>query len=146
VFYVSDQHCPASITSGDDLEKECTKVVRVEKAAFQEMTSVLLDIMEGFFIPLGTVVLLSGLAHLGHVGVQAFAEDPHLVSKRLYERYGSGEKLVHGLTTPGSNLDSASIRAWHDLDTGRKIGSPQIRLEKTAEVLLGLLKVTPKSE
>jgi len=139
VFLVSDQNCPAYTPSGDDLESDCLKIIRLENSSLQEMASVLLDILQGYCVPLGIIVIISSISHLAHVGVAGYAEDLHCVSKRIYERYGHGVKLVHGPTFPCAELDSVTIRAWFDLDRLLVTGSLQNRLEMTANAITKLL-------
>jgi len=73
-------------------------VVRVENGTLHEMISVFLDILHGHFVPLGTVLVISSLSHLSNVGVQSYCEDMNSASKRLYDRYSNGVRLVHGVT------------------------------------------------
>ncbi|MBM3938666.1 MAG: hypothetical protein FJ333_08470, partial [Sphingomonadales bacterium] len=145
VFMVSDQNCPAYIPSGDALESECLKVIRIENGTLQEMASVLLDILQGHCVPLGSIVFISSLSHLAHVGVAGYADDLHSVSKRIYERYGHGVKLVHGPTFPCADLDNMTIRAWHDLDRWLMAGSLQNRLETTATAVVKLFTKSEES-
>jgi len=139
VFVLADQHFPASVLSGDDPEQECLKIVRVENGTLHEMMSVFLDLVQGSFVPMGTVVLVAGLAHLGHVGLSAYAEDLHSVSKRMYDRFGSGVKLLHGTAVPCAAMEDVTIRAWYDLDQWLRLSSAQHRLGVTATELLNLL-------
>jgi len=146
VFVVTDQHFQASIPSGDNPEEGCLYIIRVEDSTLVEGIGVWLDVVQGYSVPIGTVVVLSSLSHLAHVGVPAYAEDLCRASKKLFDRYGRDIKLVHGTPMPCCDLPGSTIRAWHDIDTWVKITSPMCRLTDTSNRFLDMLKVKEGDE
>jgi len=146
VFMLTDQHAPPYIPSGEAIEKACVKVVRVENGTLHEMISVFLDILHGHFVPLGTVLVVSSLSHLSNVGVQSYCEDLNSASKRLYDRYSNGVRLVHGVTLPVTMMDDFQIRAWFCVNQWLQVSSPGSWLGETAGVLVRMISGVPSAE
>jgi len=140
-FVLSDHNFSAHIHSGEEFDKECVKIIRIENGTLNELVNAWLEVVRGFIVPMGTVVVLCSLSQLGQVGVAAYAEELASMSKRIFDRYGPSLKVVHGVPINGSDMDSMLVRAWHDLDCWLANTSSSGRLTETVDLFNARTKV-----
>jgi hypothetical protein len=75
---------------------DCTAIILVENARPYELAGVFLDLVKGFDVPIGTVVVLSSISHLGRSGTAAYAGDIVAAMSRIREVDGRNVRVVHG--------------------------------------------------
>jgi hypothetical protein len=102
---VSLQHCRLGGGAGD-----CLAIVLVENAHPSELAVAFLGLTRGYDMPVGTVVVLSCLSHLGRVGTVAYAADIVKAFGRIHGVYGKGVRTVHGF--PLLRGGRCRTRAW----------------------------------
>ncbi len=68
----------------------------MENAHPYELAGVFLDLVRGYDIPIGTVVVLSSLSHLGKVGMVANAVDFIRACGQVQAAYGRGVGVGYG--------------------------------------------------
>ncbi len=56
-------------------EGECLAIIRIENGTLLEMADSFHELMKGFDMPFGSVVVLSSLTYLARVGTAAYAEE-----------------------------------------------------------------------
>jgi hypothetical protein len=99
---------PTGVGEGVD----CTAIILVGNACSYELAGVFLDLVRGFDVPVGTVVILSSVSHLGRSGMAAYAGDVVAAMSRIREAYGRNVRVVHGFPVIGGGLlDDSTIRA-----------------------------------
>ncbi len=73
--------------------------------------------MRGFDVPIGTVVVLSSVSHLGRSGTAAYAGDIVAAMSRIREVYGRNVRVVHGFPVIGGGLvDDTTIRGLWEIE------------------------------
>ncbi len=102
-------------------EGDCFKILLVENASLNDLTTVLLAALEGFTVPAGTVVLISSVSHLAEVGTAAYVEDLVRACKAVRVVYGNGITVMHGIPLLLSGLHCYStIRSLLEIGTWYK--------------------------
>jgi hypothetical protein len=87
-------------------------IIRTESGTLDKLVSAFLDLVRDYEVPVGTVVVISSLTHLGRVGTAVYAWDLFKALTRLREGYGglwrfyqgSARLSCGGWGTPGRSL------------------------------------------
>jgi hypothetical protein len=74
----------------------CLAIVLIENAHPSELAGAFLGLTRGYDVPVGTVVVLSCLSHLGRVGTAAYAANIVKAFGRIHGAFGKGVRTVHG--------------------------------------------------
>jgi hypothetical protein len=80
-----------------------------------ELAGVFLDLVRGYDVPIGTVVVLSSLSHLARVGTAAYAADFVRALGRIQVAYGRGVRVVFPLAVGGLG-DESTIRGLREIE------------------------------
>jgi hypothetical protein len=75
---------------------DCLAIILIENAHPGELVAAFLDLNRGYDVPIGTVVVLSCLSHLGRVGTAAYAADIVRAFGRVHGAFGKNVRTVHG--------------------------------------------------
>jgi hypothetical protein len=129
-FILSEQCFPPALPTGGGEGVDCTAIIIIENARPYELAGVFLDLVRGFDVPVGTVVVLSSVSHLGRNGTAAYAGDIVAAMSRIREAYGRNVRVVHGFPVIGRGLvDDSTIRGLREIELwlaevdGRRLGS-----------------------
>jgi hypothetical protein len=116
-FILSDQCFPPVLPSTDEGSLDCPAIILVENAHPYELAGVFLDLARGHDVPIGTVVVLSSLSHLGRVGTAAYAGDVVRAIGRIRGAYGVGVRVVHGFPLVVGGLeDKSTVRGLREVE------------------------------
>jgi hypothetical protein len=116
-FILSDQCFPPVLPSTEDGTLDCPAIILVENAHPYELAGVFLDLARGHNVPIGTVVVLSSLSHLGRVGTAAYASDIVRAIGRVRGAYGVGVRVVHGFPLVVGGLeDESTVRGLREVE------------------------------
>jgi hypothetical protein len=141
VFILSDQNFPPSIPSKN--ECECLRIIRGEHASLGELLDLFLEIVKGIEIKDGTVILLSSATHLGHAGIEVYANELRRVIGKFGEIFGQSVTVIPGIPVflDGSD-DSALARNLAEMGFWlSKISETKTHfLEKSFGLVLEVLK------
>jgi hypothetical protein len=110
VFVLTDQNFPPMVSSGEEVEGTCLKIIQIEHGRLAELVGVFLEIAKGFSILAGTVVLLASASHMAVVGTA----DANI---KLRESLSGGVRVIHSipLLLGGTNNISA-IRTMAEIN------------------------------
>ena len=86
VILLTDQSYPPLLPSSSD--KNCLRIIRLEFGSLHELATILLELMEGWTLTRGSVVLLFSATHLANVGLAAYIEDLVEAKKRILGALG----------------------------------------------------------
>jgi hypothetical protein len=121
VIVLSDQAFPPHLPTDDG---KCVTVIWVEEGVLSELVSVFTDIFANFVcpagsFPLGSVILLGSLSHLGRRGICNYTEELVRNIGFLSARVGSGVEVVPmvllpmgGIGDPGAVRDAHYLNSW----------------------------------
>jgi hypothetical protein len=116
-FILSDQCFPPVLPTGGGEGVDCTAIVLIENARPHELACAFLDLVRGFDVPVGTVVVLSSTSHLGRCGTAAYASYIVAAFGRIREAYGGNVRVVHGFPLIGGGLvDDCTIRGLQEIE------------------------------
>jgi hypothetical protein len=73
--FLLDQCFPPVLPTGRGEGVECTAIILIENVHPHELACALLDLVRGYDVPVGKVVVLSSTSHLGRCGTAAYASD-----------------------------------------------------------------------
>jgi hypothetical protein len=65
-FYLADQCFPPALPSTG--EGDCLAIIRTESGTLDDLVSAFLDLVRDYEVPVGTVVVITSLTHLGRLG------------------------------------------------------------------------------
>ena len=100
-FILSDQCFPAALPSSSS--GDCLAIIRIEDGTLSELTSTFLKLTSGCNLPVGSVVILASINHLGRVRSAAYAEDLVDAMGTIKRTFGGQIRILHGY--PLSNVD-----------------------------------------
>jgi hypothetical protein len=116
-FILSDQCFPPVLPTGGGEGVDCPAIILIENARPHELASAFLDLVRGFDVPLGTVVVISSASHLGRSGTAAYAGDIIAAMGRIREAYGRSVRVVHGFPLIGGGLvDDSTVRGLREIE------------------------------
>jgi hypothetical protein len=96
-FVLADQCFPPALPAGGGGEVgDCLAIILIENAHPGELVAAFLELTRGYDVPIGTVVVLSCLSHLGRVGTAAYAADIVRAFGRVHGAVGKNVRTVHG--------------------------------------------------
>jgi hypothetical protein len=96
---------------------DCPALILIENARPHELAGCFLDLVRGFDVPMGTVVVISSASHLGRSGTAAYAGDIVAAMNRIREAYGRSVRVVHGFPLIGGGLvDESTIRGLREIE------------------------------
>ncbi len=105
------QPLPVLPTGGGE-GTDCTAIILVENIPVR-VYRCLPDLTHGFYVPIGTIIVLASASHLGRCGVAAYAGDVVAVICWVQEAYGGNVRVIHGFPIIGGGLvDDGTV---HDL-------------------------------
>ncbi len=100
-FILSDQCSPPVLPSGVGGYGDCPALILIENANPYELVVAFLDLVRGFDVPVGTVVVLASVSHLGRVGMAAYEGDVVRAFGRVREAYAKAMRVVHPVIRGG---------------------------------------------
>jgi len=127
VFVLADQHFPAFVPAYG--EGECLKILRIEDTGPIELAQRFLEVVKGFSMPAGSVVLVTALSHLIRRGAQQYCYDLRVAFKMMASAFGRAVKLMHGTPVPCIEQNEMAIRACLEVDSWLASCAPKARLE-----------------
>jgi hypothetical protein len=114
-FYLADQCFPPALPSTG--EGDCLAIIRTESGTLDDLVSAFLDLVRDYEVPVGTVVVITSLTHLGRVGTAVYASDLVKALTRLREAYGDSIRVLHGFPVIAGGLqDEACIRSLLEIE------------------------------
>ncbi len=69
---------------------ECLKIVQIENGSFGDLVNVLLEMTQGFAVPVGKVILLPSASHAVSVGSAEYAKDFVRAAQTLRRTFAGG--------------------------------------------------------
>ncbi len=116
-FILSDQCFPPVLPVGGGEGVDCPALILIENARPYELAGAFLDLVRGFDVPMGTVVVISSASHLGRSGTAAYAGDIVAAMSRIREAYGRSVRVVHGFPLIGGGLvDESTVRGLREIE------------------------------
>jgi hypothetical protein len=119
VFVLTDQNFPPMVPAGGEGDGECLKVIQIEHGSLAELVNVFLEIIKGFSIPAGTIVVMASARSMAMYGTADYAKEFVKANIRLRETFSGGVRVVHGvpfLIGGTQNIDAirtmAEINQW----------------------------------
>ncbi len=96
---------------------DCAAIIQIENSSPHEISGAFLDLVRGFDVPVGTVVVTSSASHLGRVGTAAYAGDVVKATLRIREVYGKNVRVVHGFPLiQGGLMDESTVRGLREIE------------------------------
>jgi hypothetical protein len=96
---------------------DCPALILIENARPYELAGAFLDLVRGFDVPMGTVVVISSASHLGRSGTAAYAGDIVAAMGRIWEAYSRCVRVVHGFPLIGGGLvDDSTVRGLREIE------------------------------
>ncbi len=123
VIFATDQNFPPLLPTVDG---RCVAIVRVEDGRLFEIEKTFKEILAEFVaphgrLPVGSVVLIGSLSHLGTFGLESYANDLVKTISSLLAVVGQGVNVVPSVPVPLGGIDDpVTIRALFDLDSWLK--------------------------
>jgi hypothetical protein len=114
-----DQNFPPILPTTDG---KCISVVRVEDGRLFELEKTFAEILPGIIklhsrLPVGSVVMVGSLSHLGSHGLESYAGDLVRVLSSMAAVLGGGVSVVPYVPIPLGGIGSrTTVRALYDLD------------------------------
>jgi hypothetical protein len=118
-MFLTDQHFPPVLPTDDG---NCAIIVRVEDGRLFEIEKVFKDMFATLIkphgkLPMGSVILVGSLSHLGNFGLMSYAGDLVKTISSLSAVVGEGVDVVPSVFVPMGGIDDPSLsRAVFDLD------------------------------
>ncbi len=136
-FIFTDQNNPSFLPAVD--EGECLKIFRMEDATLDELVTCFVDIIEGFSIPAGTILLLSSLSQLLSQGACKYADEFRRAVSRLYRTFGDGIITMHSPMLPCFSLAPEGVRSMYDYLTWSTHYAQNYNLPETTAATINML-------
>ena len=99
---MADQCFPPALPSTG--EGDCLAIIRTESGTLDDLVSAFLNLVRDYEVPVGTVVVITSLTHLGRVGTAVYASDLVKALTRLREAYGDSIRVLHGFPVIAGGL------------------------------------------
>ncbi len=114
-FVLSDQCFPPVLPADGD--GDCLAIIQIENGDLAGLVTAFLDLVTGYDLPVGSVVLLSSAAQLLRIGAAAYSEEVVRACLRIREAYGGTVSSLHGIPifTDGMN-NSELVRSLLDIE------------------------------
>jgi hypothetical protein len=113
-FMLTDQCFPPVLPANG--EDDCFAIVQIENGSLTELVGAFLDLVTGYDLPVGSVVVLSS-ALLLRVGPAAYAEELVCAFTRVREAYAGSVRAVHGFPIPQQGSHSeVLVRSLLDIE------------------------------
>jgi hypothetical protein len=112
---LSDQCFPPVLPADGD--GDCLAIIQIENGDLAGLVTAFLDLVTGYDLPVGSVVLLSSAAQLLRIGAAAYSEEVVRACLRIREAYGGTVSSLHGIPifTDGMN-NSELVRSLLDIE------------------------------
>ena len=117
VILLGDQALPPLLPSSSELNY--MRIIRLEFGSLHQLVSILLDLLEGRKLCLGSLILLFSVTHIAQVGIAGYIEDLVASKKRLTEKLGDSiyvstapPLLLCGLDREESIRDIFDLQEW----------------------------------
>jgi hypothetical protein len=108
---------PGAAGGGGGGGGDCLALILIEDAQLAELAEAFLGLTRGFDVPVGTVVVLSSVSHLGRVGTAAYAADMVRALGRIHGGFGKSVRTVHGFPLlRGGVQDENTVRGLRDIE------------------------------
>jgi len=92
---LSDQCFPPVLPADGD--GDCLAIIQIENGDLSGLVTAFLDLVTGYDLPVGSVVLLSSAAQLLRIGPAAYSEEVVRACLRIREAYGGTVSTLHGI-------------------------------------------------
>jgi hypothetical protein len=80
-----------------DGDGDCLAIIQIENGDLAGLVTAFLDLVTGYDLPVGSVVLLSSAAQLLRIGPAAYSEEVVRACLRIREAYGGTVNSLHGI-------------------------------------------------
>jgi hypothetical protein len=112
---LSDQCFPPVLPADGD--GDCLAIIQIENGDLAGLVTAFLDLVTGYDLPVGSVVLLSSAAQLLRIGAAAYSEEVVRACLRIREAYGGTVSSLHGIPifTDGMS-NSELVRSLLDIE------------------------------
>ncbi len=123
-----------------DGDGDCLAIIQIENGDLSGLVAAFLDLVTGYDLPVGSVVLLSSAAQLLRIGPAAYSEEVVRACFRIREAYGGTVSSLHGIPIFTDRMSNPElIRSLLDIelwlgDTDKK------RMHSLPETSLHLIK------
>jgi hypothetical protein len=103
-FMLTDQCFPPVLPANG--EDDCLAIVQIENGSLTELVEAFLDLVTGYDLLVGSVVVLSSATLLLRVGPAAYAQELVCAFTRVREAYAGSVRAVHGFPIPQQGTNS----------------------------------------
>ncbi len=94
---------PPVLPSGVGRLRRLPALILIENANPYELAVAFLDLVRSFDVPVGTVVVLAIVSHLGRVGMVTYKGDVDRAFRWVREAYGKAVRVVNGYPVIGGD-------------------------------------------
>ena len=143
-FVLADHNFPGIIPVNG--EGECLKIFRIEEGNLEELAVAFCDIVSGFTVPAGTLVLISSLSQMAREGPAGYAAAFRRAIGILYKKFGDGLISLHGAFINVEDMDAELIRSCSDFDEWASKYAANYYLPEVARIMRDQLVTTNEAE